>query len=181
MKKVCRSQKPASLMVWATILSEERSPLIFIDSDIKINKEVYIREILEGALIPWTDSMYPNGDCTFQQDGAMSHTANMTQQWCKDHCPWFLTKEEWPPSLPNLNVLDFCVWSVLERKACATPATSVKVLKKQLVKAWEEIDQKIFFVAVDDFSCRLRAVIKSKGDHFEYMVFFSFVTIHLTL
>ena len=64
-------------------------------------------------------------------------------------------------------VLDFCVRSVLGRKACATPATSVKILKKRLVKAWAEIDQKIFPAVIDDFLCRLRAVIKSKGDHFE--------------
>ena len=151
MKKVCRSQKSASLMVWAAISSEGRSPLIFIDGDVKINKELYIREILAGALIPWTNSLYPDGDWTFQQDGATSHTANMTQQWCKDHCPRFLTKQKWPPSSPDLNVFDFCVWSVLERKACATPATSVKVLKKRLVRKWAEIDQKIFHVAVDDF------------------------------
>ena len=77
-------------------------------------------------------------------------------------------KEEWLPSSPDLDVLDFCVWSVLEREACACaiPATSVKVLKKQLVKAWAEIDQKIFCATVDDFPCRLRAVIKSKGIFF---------------
>ena len=46
MKKVCRSQKSFSLMVWAVVSSEGRSPLIFIDSDVKINEEVYIREIL---------------------------------------------------------------------------------------------------------------------------------------
>ena len=117
-------------MVWATISPKGRSPLIFIDSDIKINKEVYIREILEGALIPWTNFLYLNGNWTFQQDGAMFHTANMTQQWCENYYPWFLTKKEWAPSLLDLNVLNFCVWSFLEREACATPATSVKVLKK---------------------------------------------------
>ena len=91
----------------------------------------------------------------------------MTQQYCEDHCPRFLTKEEWPPSLPDLIVFDFCVWSVFEGEVCAIPATSVKVLKKRLVKAWAEIDQKIFRAAADDFPRRLRAVIKSKGVHFE--------------
>ena len=66
-------------MVWAAASSEGRSPLIFIDSDVKINKEVYIREILEGALIPWTNFLYPDGDWIFQQDDATSHTDNMTQ------------------------------------------------------------------------------------------------------
>ena len=62
MKKVSRSQKPASLMVWAAVSSKGRSPLIFIDSDVQINKKVYKREILEGALILWTNSLYPDED-----------------------------------------------------------------------------------------------------------------------
>lgn len=167
MKKVRRSQKPASVMVWAAVSSEGRSPLVFIDKGVKINKEVYVKEILEGALVPWTNSLYSDGDWTFQQDGATSHTANITQRWCKDHCPRFLPKEEWPPCSPDLNVLDFCVWSVLEKEACATPATSLNVLKERLVKTWSNIDQNIFRAAVNDFPRRLKAVIKSKGDHFE--------------
>ena len=137
--------------------------MISIDSDIKINKEVYIREILAGALIPWTNSLYHNRDWTFQQDGATSHTANMTQEWCEDHCPWFLTKNKWPPS--SFKCFGFlCVICLGEG---TTSATSVNALKKRLVKAWAEIDQKIFLAAVDDFPCRLRAVIKSKSNHFE--------------
>ena len=58
-------------------------------------------------------------------------------------------------------------WFVLEKEACATPATSVESLKKQLVKAWSKIDQKIFHAVVDEFPCRLKAIINSKGDHFE--------------
>lgn len=166
-KKVRRTQKPASVMVWAAVSSEGKSPLIFVPSGVKINKNLYIRDILEAGLVPWTKKQYPDGNWTFQQDGATSHTANITQQWCKDHCPRFVSKEEWPPSSPDLNVLDYCVWSVLEKKACATPARSIDVLKERLVKAWSEIDQNMLRDAIDSFPRRLRAVIKAKGDHFE--------------
>lgn len=166
-RKIKKTQKPASLMVWAAVSSKGRSPLIFVPNGVKINKEVYINQILEGGLIPWTDELYPDGDWTFQQDGATSHTANLSQQWCRTNCPRFLAKEEWPPSSPDLNVLDFCVWSVLEAKACATPARSTEVLRHKLEKAWAEIDQNILRAAVESFPRRLRAVIKARGDHFE--------------
>ena len=89
--------KTPSLVVWAAISSKGRPPLIFIPNGVKIIKEVYVNQILEVGLIPWTDELYPGGDWTFQQDGATSHTANLSQLWCKNNCPCFLTKEEWPP------------------------------------------------------------------------------------
>ena len=166
-RKIRRTQKPASLMVWAAVSSLGKSPLIFVPSGVKINKDHYISHILESGLLPWTEKQYPNGDWTFQQDGATSHTANVTQQWCKKHCPRFVSKEEWPPSSPDLNVLDYFVWSILEKKACATPAPSISVLKQKLIKAWSEIDQSILRAAIKDFPRRLQAVIKVKGDHFK--------------
>ena len=68
----------ASVMVWAAVSSEGSLPLIFIESGVKINKELSIRKILEGALIPWTNSLYPNGDWNFQQNDATSHIAKIT-------------------------------------------------------------------------------------------------------
>ena len=136
-------------MVWAAVSLEEKSPLIFVPKGVIINKVVYIDKILKDGFMPWTSEMYPNVNWTFQQDGATSHTANLTQQWCRDHRPAFISKEEWPPNSPDLNVLGFCVWSVLEKKACVTPATSVNILKKRLVQAWSEIDQNILRASVE--------------------------------
>ena len=108
-KKIMKTQKAASLMVWAAVSLEGRSPLIFIASGVKINRDVYIQEILEAGLIPWTDQQYPDGDWTFQPDAATFHTANVTQQWCKEHCPRFVTKKEWTSSSLDLNAFDYCV------------------------------------------------------------------------
>ena len=89
-----RIQKPPSVIVWAAVSSEGKFPLIFVSEGVKINKELYIDKILKDGLMPWTSEMYPNANWTFQQDRAIFHTANLTQQWCRDHCPVFITKEE---------------------------------------------------------------------------------------
>ena len=67
----------------------------------------------------------------------------------------------------DLNVFYFCISSVLEKNACATPAKSVIILRQRLVKAWSRIDLNILHSLVEDFPHRLRAVIKGKGDHLE--------------
>ena len=67
--------------------------------------------------------MFNNGEFLFQQDGAPAHTARSTQEWLKNETPGFLSKEEWPPSSPDLNPMDFSIWSILQEKACSKPHT----------------------------------------------------------
>ena len=63
-----RRQNPASVMVWAGVTSTgDKTPLIFIEERVKINRHVHLnmlKEQLESGI-------------TFQQDGATPHTANL--------------------------------------------------------------------------------------------------------
>ena len=165
--KVLRSQKPASVMVWAAVSKRGKSPLVFIPQGVKINKELYVNKILEGSLLPWSKSVFGDEVWTFQQDGATSHTSRLAQQWCEDHCPSWISKEEWPPSSPDLNVLDYSLWSILESKACSTPCKNIGTLKRKLIKAWKEIPLDIVRKSIDAFPGRLRQVVKANGKHFE--------------
>ena len=45
-----RTQKPASVMIWGAITFDGRTPLVFIDQGVKINKGVYVENILENTL-----------------------------------------------------------------------------------------------------------------------------------
>ena len=101
---------------------------------------------------------------TFQQDGAFSHTANKIQTWCEHYFPRFWRKELWPPSSPELNPLDFCVRSILEKEACATAHTNTEALKKSLRQEWAKIPQQTFRAAVKSFT-RLERIIEAKGGH----------------
>ncbi|XP_054718970.1 vacuolar protein sorting-associated protein 53 homolog [Uloborus diversus] len=40
----------------------------------------------------------------------------MTQDWCRTHFPDFISSAEWPPYSPDLNPMDYSVWSILEAK-----------------------------------------------------------------
>lgn len=165
--RVFRTQKPASVMVWAAVSESGKSPLVFVPQGVKINREVYIRDILEASLKPWAANHFRDQHWTFQQDGATSHTARETQQWCQNNCPGFITKEEWPPSSPDLNPLDYSLWSVLESKVCSVPHRSIDHLKRDLVRAWQRIPDDVVFAAVGDFRRRLTATVQAKGGHFE--------------
>lgn len=57
--------------------------------------------------------------------------------------PKFLSKEMWPPSSPDLNPMDFFVWSILEARACSKVTCSVDDKKASLLRGWEEIANEI--------------------------------------
>ena len=98
---------------------------------------------------------------------APAHKANETQDFLRERCPDFITRGEWPPNSPDLNPLDYSVWSILEEKACAKPHPNVESLKRALKKAWKETSIEILAKIVDIFPKRLKACVDANGGHFE--------------
>ena len=126
--------KPASVMVWAAVSAMWKSPFVFVDKNIKINSDAYISHILQpiSALMK---KHFGNKKWTFQQDGAHSHTSLKSQKWLSENVPRFWDKMMWLPCSPNLNPMDFSVWSWLEKEACSVPHKSVRSLKDSLKRA----------------------------------------------
>ena len=108
--------KPASVMAWGAITSNGQTPLVFIEQEVKINKELYINDILEAALKPWAVNHFKGAHWAFQLDFAPSHKAKVTLEWLRNHVPGIISPEEWPASSPNLNPMDFRIWSFMEAK-----------------------------------------------------------------
>ena len=162
-----RRQKPASVMVWAGATSKGlKTPLIFIEEGVKINQTVY-RRMLEEKVLPWVQEVVGEQGVTLQQDGATSHTANSVQAWCRCNFKGFWEKELWPPSSPDLNPMDFGLWSILETKACRTSHPNLDSLKRKLTSAWDEIDPEVVRATCAQVLPRLRKVIKNKGGYIE--------------
>ena len=131
-----------------------------------MNTNAYIETILTPALQA-AKKHFKDKSFIFQQDGAPSHTSKKTQKWCQDHFPGFWSKEVWPPSSPDLNPMDFCVWSLLEADACAFSHVSVVALKSSLEKAWVKTPQETLRKAAEGFCGRLECAIQARGEHIE--------------
>ena len=80
-------------MVWAAIASTSKSPLVFIDQGVKINKEVYQNKILNSTLVPWAARVFGGNHWTLEQGSASSHAVQKTQDWIMSHVPDFSRQE----------------------------------------------------------------------------------------
>lgn len=162
-----RKQGAQSVMAWAGISATGRTPLVFIEQGVKVNKTVYLEKVLKGVVQPWAKGHFKKKRWTFQQDSAPSHKAKVVQEWCTENFPEFINVSQWPASSPDLNPTDYFLWGVLEFRVCGKPQKNLASLKQQLKKEWEKIPQQMISDACDDFVKRLQSCIQAKGGHFE--------------
>ena len=142
-------------MVWAGGSAIGRTPLIFVPPGTKISSLSYQELILEPIVKDLNQTMFSGEPFLFQQNGAPAHTSNSTQSWLRNNISDFISKEEWPLYSPDLNPMDYSIWSILETKACAKSHACIESLKKSLR------------AAVEAFPRRLREVIRKKGGYIE--------------
>lgn len=162
-----RKQGPASVMVWAAVTASGRSPLVFIDRGVKINQELYRDLVIRDSLLPWAQNHFGSEPWTFQQDSAPSHKARETQTFLTDNVPRLISAQEWPPYSPDLNPMDFSIWSILQSKVCSTKHRNLECLKASLQREWAALSEEDVRSACNAFRSRLAAVVKARGGYIE--------------
>ena len=87
------------------------------------------------------------------QDGARSHTANETvRSLNQQRYLTLLQLNMWPPNSPNLNPVDYCVWSALERNVYSGKRFEDTIeLKEAILQEWEALPQTVINNTIDEF------------------------------
>jgi hypothetical protein len=154
-------------MVWAAVSSAGKLALHIVPPGMTINRFYYRDNILQAILLPEAQRLYPDGNWTFMQDGAPPHTANITQEWCHDNLPDFIAKNNWPPSSPDLNPLDYSVWAALAAKVNKSQHCTVDHLRHALQREWNDLSMDTVRNSIHQWRERLRLCIRAKGGLFE--------------
>ena len=89
----------------------------------------------------------------FMQNGARSHTANETIRFLnQQRYLTLLQPKMWPPNSPDLNPVDYCVWSALERNVNLGRIFENTIeLKEAILQEWETLPQAVINNAIDGF------------------------------
>ena len=94
------------------------SPHIF-EVSLKVNTKVYL-DVLKSVMIPWCNQMAGGRPWVWQQDLEPAHKSKHTQAWLQKKCYDFVPFSHWFTSSPDLNRLDYFVWSYVENIANMT-------------------------------------------------------------
>ena len=140
--------------------------LIFIDPGVKINGQYYRDVLLSEHMLPAIKELSVNEFFIFQQDSAPAHRAKDTVALLERETPAFITPLQWPPNSPDLNPVDYKIWSALEERVYKTRVRDVAHLRERLREEWAVFEQGIIDRAVQQWRVRLRACIRVEGGHF---------------
>ena len=87
-------------------------PHIFVVG-FKVNNKGYL-DVLKSVVIPCCNQVVGGRPWVWHQDSAPAHKSKKTQAWLQKECYDFEPFSHWPPSSPDLNPLDYFVWSYVE-------------------------------------------------------------------
>lgn len=159
---------PAAIKaIWWGVSYEGVTKLHFCEQGVKTRAINYQSDILEKVVKPVSNTLFAGKQWIFQQDSAPAHKAKSTQRWLDQNLTDFIASEDWPPASPDLNPLDYCLWNILEEKACSKPHRNIESLKANLVKVAASIPLDVIRAAIDEWPGRLEKCVKAKGGHFE--------------
>jgi len=99
---------------------------------------------------------------------APSYRAGDTVEFFSRNTPDFISPLPWPPNNPDLNPVDYEVWSVLQQHVFHGRIRDVDHLKQRLIEEWRCFDQNIINRAVRQWRVQLRACVRANGCHFEH-------------
>jgi hypothetical protein len=155
-----------SLMVSVGVSALGRTAIHFVDPGVKVNGQFYRDILLMQGLLPDIRSF--SDFFIFQQDGAPAHRARETVELLRIETPDFIPPTLWPPNSPDLNPVDYKVWSVLQERVYKTKVHDIEDLRQRILDAWDELDQRIIDASVQQWRARLRACIAAEGGQFEH-------------
>jgi len=78
----------------------------------------------------------------------------------------FISPLLWPPNSPDLNPVDYSMWSTLQEKVYKTRITDLNDLKHRIRTEWAKLYHSIIAAAVRQWRRRLSACIRVNGGHF---------------
>jgi len=104
----------------------------------------------------------------FQQDSVPARRTRATTEFLQRETPGFISLQPWPTNSPDLNPVDYNVWSTLQEKVYKTSITDLNDLKHRIRTEWAKLDHAVIAAAVIQWHRRLSACVRAGVGHFQH-------------
>ena len=165
--RVMKTKFPPTVIVFGVVSSEGHimPPHIF-EVGLKVNAKVYL-DVQKSVVIPWCNQVAGGRSWVWQQDSVPAHKSYETQAWLKKQCYDFVPFSYWPPSFPDLNPLDYFVWSYVENITNMTSHNTKASLIAAIRRVFAELPPALVEKACSQFRIRIEALIEAEGGYIE--------------
>ena len=89
---------------------------------------------------------------------------------CWKKVPDFISPSLWPLNSPDLNPVDYKIWSLVQEHVYQQPINNIDELRECIAAVWEAVDQRVIDAAIRQSRERLLACLKAKEGHFEHLL-----------
>ena len=165
--RMMKTKFPATVMVFGVVSSEGYIMALHIFKvGLKVNTKVYL-DVLKSVVIPWCNQVAGGRPWVWQQDLALAHKSKETQAWLQKECYYFVPFSHCPPSSPNLNPLDYFVWSYVKNITNMTSHNTKASLIATICWVFAELLLALVEKAYSQFWICIEAVIEAEGGYIE--------------
>ena len=157
--RVTERKFPATVMVFGGVLSKGH----IITPH---NTKVYL-DVLKSAVIPWCNQMAGGRPWLWQQDLVLAHKSQRDPGLASEGVLRLCTLLSLPLSSPDLNQLEYFVWSYVENITNMTSHNTKASLIAAIGRVFAELPPALVEKACSQFRIRIEAVIEAEGGYIE--------------
>ena len=162
-KKALRTIKhPAKVHVWACFAQNGFGQIYFFTSNLNSEK---MCEIYKKALLPSVAKLFPkNTDWYLQEDNDPKHGSKLAMDWKMKN---EIEVIQWPSCSPDQNPIEN-LWQILKMKMSSKQVNTIKGLKSEIKKAWNQLPKDLAYKLAQSMKKRLKALVDAGGDYTMY-------------
>ena len=142
--------------------AEDIMPPLIFEVGLKVNTKVYL-DVVKSVVFPKCNQVAGGRPWVWLQDSAPAHKSKETQAWLQKECYDCVPISHWPPSSPDMNPLNYFVWSYVEN---ITNMTSHNT-KASLIAAIRRVFAELPLALVEKACSQLRIRIEAEGGYIE--------------
>ena len=164
--RLMKTEFPATVMVFGVVSSEGHiMPPHILEVGLKVSTKV--PGCAEECGDPWCNRVAVDRSWVWQQDLVPADKSKEIQAWLQKECYDFVPFSHWPPSSPDLNLLDYFVLSYIENITNMTFRNTKASLIAAICWVFAELPLALVEKACSQFRTRIEAVIKAEGGYIE--------------